>query len=139
MSFHTTASERRRKLKRRQNPKRPLPLLFPPEWLQYFLNRSKRPARAQYDSLGQSATPRARRPRYTSKKEAPKSRRARVASAIYKRARVKSRAPRYGAYRPHAFCDYSSPLKNMDIAVLQGQRGREPLLRSSPESFRGSD
>ena len=27
-------------LERRQNPKRPL-LLFFPEWLQYFLNRSK--------------------------------------------------------------------------------------------------
>jgi hypothetical protein len=40
MCFHTTASERRRKLKRRQNPKRPLPLLFLPEWLQYFLKRS---------------------------------------------------------------------------------------------------
>jgi hypothetical protein len=28
-------------LKRRQNPKRPLPLLFLPEWPQYFLKRSK--------------------------------------------------------------------------------------------------
>jgi hypothetical protein len=28
-------------LKRRENPKRPLPLLFLPEWPQYFLKRSK--------------------------------------------------------------------------------------------------
>jgi hypothetical protein len=28
-------------LKRHQNPKRPLPFFPPPEWLQYFLNRSK--------------------------------------------------------------------------------------------------
>ncbi|HEX3628809.1 MAG TPA: SOS response-associated peptidase family protein [Verrucomicrobiae bacterium] len=52
MSFHTTASERRRKLKRRQNPKRPLPLLFPPEWLQCFLNRSN----AQFETLAGKPT-----------------------------------------------------------------------------------
>jgi hypothetical protein len=48
-------------LKRRQNPKRPLPLLFLPEWLQYFLNRSKKrtsfPVRFRYIPTFQRISP----------------------------------------------------------------------------------